>query len=101
MTREEAHKRIDSGDLTFGHLKTLLRCEMGGPPHRSVVNPGMSHEQAVEILARSIEARDDDEIVAGPKSGRPISDRLIATNILRECREAVTHAWMNPRRSAR
>jgi len=85
MTKTKAHERIDSGTLTWGELKTLLRCEMGAPESRSVVNPGMTHEHAVTILAAGIDDMDDSAIVAGPKSFRPSRDRLIATNILREC----------------
>jgi hypothetical protein len=82
MTKREAHKLIDSGWLTWGELKTALRCEMGGPDRVSTVNPGMTHE-----LAAGIEARDDVDVVAGPQSRTPNRDRLAATNILRECGE--------------
>lgn len=85
MTKHEAHKRIDAGTLTWGELKTLLRCEMGGPDRVSTVNPGMTHEQALMILAAGIDNWDDDAIVAGPHSRTPNRDRLAATNILREC----------------
>lgn len=91
MTKTEAHRRIDAGTLTWGDLKTMLRCEMGGPDRVSTVNPGMTHEQALTILAAGIEARDDAAIVVGPTSRTPNRDRLVATNILREC-GALTHA---------
>lgn len=87
MTKQEAHRRIDSGTLTWGELKTMLRVEMGGPDRVSTVNPGMTHEQALMILSACIDARPDEEIVAGPRSRMSRRDRLAATNILRECSE--------------
>ena len=83
MTRDAAHQLIDSGSLTWGYLKTLLRAEMGAPPSRSKVNPSLSHETSIDILARAIDGLDDDGIVS--KSNTPNRDRLMATNILREC----------------
>jgi hypothetical protein len=88
MTKTQAHERIDAGTLTWGYLKTLLRCEMGAPAHKSVVNAGMSHEQAVEILARAIDGRPDEEIV-GSVWGMESRDRMIATNVLRECAASI------------
>lgn len=85
MNRQQAHERIDAGDLTWGELKTMLRCEMGAHTRGSVVNARMTHEQAVTILSAAIDQRDDAGIVAGPRSLTPKSDRLTATNILREC----------------
>jgi hypothetical protein len=85
MTKAEAHRRIDSGTLTWGELKTMLRGEMGAPARRSVVNAGMTHEHAVTVLAAGIDSRPDDDIVAGPNSRKPNLDRLAATNVLREC----------------
>lgn len=85
MTRKQAHQRIDSGTLTWGELKTMLRCAMGGPDRISTVNKGMTHEHALTILSAGIDARPDDDIVAGPKSLMPGRDRLSATNVLREC----------------
>lgn len=86
MNRQDAHALIRTGKLTWGELKTALRCEMGAPPRTSTVNKGMTHEQAIDILARGIDGRDDNQIV-GSVWGRERRDTLIATNILRECRE--------------
>lgn len=86
MNRQDAHELIRSGWLTWGDLKTALRCEMGGPARIATVNKGMTHEQAIDILAKAIEGREDAEVVAS-KWGRERSDTLMATNILRECRE--------------
>lgn len=85
MTKHEAYQLIDAGKLTWGELKTMLRCEMGGPDRVSTVNAGMTHEQALMILAAGIDHRPDVDIVAGPRSHTPNRDRLAATNILREC----------------
>ena len=89
MTRDEADELIDAGTLTWGTVKTMLRCEMGAPPRKSVVNRAMTHEQAVDILAAGIDARDDDEIVCGPKCSTPRRDRLMVRNALRECASVV------------
>lgn len=86
MTRHEAEAMIDAGTLTWGAIKTMLRCEMGAPPRTSVVNRGMTHEQAIDILAAAVDQRDDDEIVCGAKCARPTMDRLLARNALRECK---------------
>lgn len=88
MRKHEAHRIIDAGGLTWGALKTLLRAEMGAPSHRSVVNAGMSHEQAIDILSKSIDDRPDDGVV-GWRTQTPNGDRMIATNILRECSASV------------
>jgi hypothetical protein len=93
MTKRKAKARIDAGDITWGELKTMLRCEMGAPARVSTVNKGLSHEHAVEILARAIENRPDEAIAAGPNrssfaaetSRTPHLDRLTVVNILREC----------------
>mgnify|MGYP001612761777 CR=1 FL=1 len=87
MTREQARDRIDRGDMTWGHLKAMLRAEIGARPRVAKVNKGMTHEQAITILAKGIESRPDEEIVCGPKSWRPKLDRLSAMNVLRECSE--------------
>lgn len=85
MKRQDADRLIEGGTLTWGYLKTLLRSEMGAPWRPAVVNKGMSHEQAVDILAAAIDRREDGGIVAGPRSETPNQDTLIARNILREC----------------
>lgn len=95
MQKHEAHRIIDAGGLTWGALKTLLRAEMGAPAHRSVVNAGMSHQQAIDILARSIEGEMDDGFVCDLRTRRPSRDRMIATNILRECSASV-HLLQRP-----
>lgn len=92
MTKHDAHRLIDSGIVTWGHLKTMIRCEMGAPAQRSAVNTGMTHAQSVDILARAADTRDDEEIVCGRISRTPrstLSDRLIAVNILRECADSL------------
>jgi hypothetical protein len=89
MTRQEAEELIDARTLTWGAVKTMLRCEMGAPSRKSVVNRAMTHEQVVDILAASVDARDDSEIVCGPKCARPQMDRLLARNCLRECASIV------------
>lgn len=86
MTRQDADELIDKGGLTWGHLKTLLRSEMGAPTRKSRVNPGLSHEQAVDILAAAIDGYADEGVVCGPRTERPRGDRRIARNILCECR---------------
>ena len=88
MTKTQAHELLDKRTITWGYLKTLVRSEMGAPPHRSVVNAGMSHEQSVDILARGIDARLDEEVV-GSVWGMERRDYMIATNVLRECGAAV------------
>lgn len=104
MNRNEADELIDAGTLTWGAVKTMLRCEMGAPPRKSVVNRGMTHEQAVDILAAAVDGREDNEIVCGPKCARPTMDRLLARNCLRECQSVrpkrqrycpMCDAWMS------
>lgn len=108
MTRSEADELINAGTLTWGAVKTMLRCEMGAPPRRSVVNRAMTHEQAVDILAAGIDSRDDNEIVCGSKCRTPLRDRLMARNALRECASVVKRrsrycemcdVWMASKRS--
>ena len=87
MTRAAANRLVDAGTLTWGVLKTALRCEMGGPTRQSAVNPGITHEQGVAILAAGIDHHDDAEIVAGPQSKSRRLDYMTATNVIRECHE--------------
>jgi hypothetical protein len=65
---------------TFGDLKKILAGQRGGN-FPSLVNPGMTHDQAICILRRAINLHADDE---------PIDDarkEMMARNVLRECTE--------------
>lgn len=87
MTKREAQRRVDVGDLTWGHLKqAVAECfddEMASP---SIVNPSMTHGQSLDILRAGMESREDNELVQSPRytERRNAAGFLAAVNVLRE-----------------
>ena len=91
MNKSKAIKVAESETLSISDLRKMLdaRCVDG----MSKVNPSLTAEQAINILARALHGRDSAEI---PKAWHPdpysrsgtmkhTKDVLIVANILREC----------------
>lgn len=66
--------------LTYGELKRRLRLNkrQAGAGGMSIVNPTLTKEQALNILAKAIDGHQDDDPVTA-------HDHLIARHINREC----------------
>lgn len=80
MNKHEARNAVSRGTITLGMLRNALkRADLGG---RSVVNPGLSKQQAMDILCKAIAA---DERADATVMNGGARDILTATNVIREC----------------
>ena len=89
MNKREAYERIDRGDLTWGHLKHYVaQCYDQDMMRTSVVNKGMTHGQALDILTAALAPYEDNELVISPRYTQAQNSRgsLMAVNVLRETR---------------
>jgi len=87
MTKQQAHERIDRGDLTWGQLKHFIeQCWDQDHSVPSVVNKSMTRRQALDILSAALAPCDDNEFVVSCRytSARNARGSLLATNVLRE-----------------
>lgn len=91
MNKRDAKKAADTFAGTIGELRAMIRA---APRYgQSVVNKALTKERALEVFARALDGRQDDERPAmfQPDPYRPgqqaaTGDRLIVQNIMRECR---------------
>jgi hypothetical protein len=87
MTKHEAYERIDKGDLTWGHLKHYIeQCWDHDRFAMSAVNKTLTRGQSLDILSRSLDNKDDNELIVSPRNmdRRNALNSLIAVNVLRE-----------------
>jgi hypothetical protein len=91
MNRREASRQATESTRSWGDLRRLIEAARGRGG-MSRLNPGLTHEQALDMLAAGIKGRPDDEVPTGLKDDifRPgrqkrTRDSLIVQNILREC----------------
>ena len=69
--------------MTVGRARRLISVSRGGHAlARSVVNPAMTHGQALDVLDKALAERPDHARLEG------LRDSLLARNVLRECGQA-------------
>jgi hypothetical protein len=87
MTKRDAYKRLDKGDLTWGHLKHFIsQCYDQDLMVPSTVNESITRGQSLDILSASIAPREDNELLISPQftASRNAFASLVAVNVLRE-----------------
>lgn len=92
MNKRDAKNKAQSGTLSVGDLRAMIKRARERGDIMSRVNPRVPMDRALDIYAAALASRDDAEVPAGLRPdpyrhGRavPTRDSLIIQNILRDC----------------